>query len=360
MIVGQFLRWWFTELGRLMPSPLRGAAHGGAKVLHLRVDDEQIQFFDRANKQRLLGSCQRGEELSAGASVIEGLGRFNASSTLCEVCLPAHMVLAKDLQLPLATQENLDEVLAFEMERHTPFQVRDVYFSYRVTGRDVDARQLKLRLNVVPRKLVTPILALFPGWELEQAAGAMALEDDSADASFWFRARQFQHRSAIPTNLALVAVVCVLLVVVVAVPLVFQRQQLMALEQRSATVREAAMLAVAVGDELTAEQERSLAVFQAKLARQPMVELVDEVSTRLPDDTALFRLEVRQGMLHLQGTSSRPTALISVLEDSANLQGVRFQSPLTQEGSTGKDRFHISAQLVLRPSTNSNAAAPVN
>jgi general secretion pathway protein L len=66
----------------------------------------------------------------------------------------------------------------------------------------------------------------------------------------------------------------------------------------------------------------------------------------LPDDTWLFRAEIRDGKVHLQGTSSRASALIAGLEASSLLEDVRFASPVTQDGASGRERFHLSALIV--------------
>ena len=51
------------------------------------------------------------------------------------LCLPADKVLTRTLTLPLATEENLREVLAFQMDRQTPFTVEQVYYDYGVVAR---------------------------------------------------------------------------------------------------------------------------------------------------------------------------------------------------------------------------------
>ncbi len=79
------------------------------------------------------------------------------------------------------------------------------------------------------------------------------------------------------------------------------------------------------------------------------MELLEELSARLPDDTWLFRAEVRDGKVHLQGTSTGASALIAELENSRFLEDVRFASPVTQDGASGRERFHLSASIVSPP-----------
>ncbi len=48
------------------------------------------------------------------------------------LCLPKDKALTRALTLPLAAEENLREVLAFEMNRQTPFRADQVYYDYMV------------------------------------------------------------------------------------------------------------------------------------------------------------------------------------------------------------------------------------
>ena len=52
--------------------------------------------------------------------------------------------LVRRVTMPAATEENLRQVLGFEMDRLTPFRADDVYFDYRVVSRDAAAGQLAI------------------------------------------------------------------------------------------------------------------------------------------------------------------------------------------------------------------------
>ena len=54
----------------------------------------------------------------------------------CVVALPPSQVLRKTLVLPAAVEENLRQALAYDLDRHTPFQAEELYFDAVVVGRD--------------------------------------------------------------------------------------------------------------------------------------------------------------------------------------------------------------------------------
>ncbi len=51
----------------------------------------------------------------------------------------------------------------------------------------------------------------------------------------------------------------------------------------------------------------------------------------------------------MQGESSTSSAVIGLIEDSPLFRNVRFRSPLTQNRTTGSDRFNLSADIEAAP-----------
>jgi general secretion pathway protein L len=129
------------------------------------------------------------------------------------------------------------------------------------------------------------------------------------------------------------------------------------LSAQFAEVRAAATTAAGLQQQIDKHSAQSRYLFAYKAERPASVELLEELSRRLPDDTWLFRLEVRDGKVHLQGTSTRASSLIAELEGSAFFQGARFASPVTQDGASGRERFHLSASVVERPAVDEAAGA---
>ena len=70
------------------------------------------------------------------------------------VALGPDEALVRRVTMPAATEENLRQVLEFEMDRLTPFRADEVYFDYRVVSRDVAAGQLVIQLAVARREAV--------------------------------------------------------------------------------------------------------------------------------------------------------------------------------------------------------------
>ena len=106
-----------------------------------------------------------------------------------DLLLSREQVLSKRVQLPLAAESNLRQALAFEMDRHTPFNAQAVYFDYQVLERDRERGQLHLDMVVAPRSLVDPLL------EVLEPRG---LAPTGVDVAKRWHARRFQPVAASP------------------------------------------------------------------------------------------------------------------------------------------------------------------
>ena len=352
-----YVSWWRDELAGMLPDTWRRRFERRHDVLVLTLLGDEVRISRRANG--------RGEELgtisttlpNAGERMAAMLSGLKVASTRVEVAVPSDKLLVKQIQLPLAAEENLRQVLGFEMQRQTPFRAEQVFFSYRTTARRVESQQITVRLCVVPRTVVERVLDYLAGWDLVPAAGTGSGEKGQADGVFTFVPSEAAQRPSSRLSRGLVALNLVLLVCVVAVPLVQQQRHLDRLSAQFAEVRAAATTAAGLQQQIDKHSAQSRYLFGYKAERPASVELLEELSRRLPDDTWLFRLEVRDGKVHLQGTSTRASSLIAGLEGSAFFQGVRFASPVTQDGASGRERFHLSASVVERSADDETTGA---
>jgi len=74
--------------------------------------------------------------------------------------IPGNKVIFKKLSLPSPTEENLKEVLGFEMDRHTPFTLEDVYFDFKIVKRDEARKIIHVLLMLVKKEVVEYYLKL--------------------------------------------------------------------------------------------------------------------------------------------------------------------------------------------------------
>lgn len=355
MRIGEFFKWWRAELAGMLPDAVRRRFARRHDTLVLSLVGDEVRIGRRLNgRSEELGriATTAGDARQRAAAI---LGGSASQATRIEVMVPREKLLTKQVQLPMAAEENLRQVLGFEMQRQTPFRADEVYYNHAITERRPQTQQMAVHISLVPRTVVDGVLELVDGGELVAAnAGNDANRDD---AVFAFQPGDAVQRSSSHLHRGLIALNVVLLAAVIAIPFVQQQRHLEELRGRLAEVREAATTATDLQQRIDRQRARARYLYVQKSGKPASVELLEELSQRIPDDTWLFRLEMRDGRVHLQGTSTTASALIAELEGSRFLRDVRFASPVTQDGSSGRERFHLMA-IVVAPEASALAGSP--
>ena len=132
----------------------------------------------------------------------------------------------------------------------------------------------------------------------------------------------------------------------------FERKQ-RTLERFEARVAELRETTGAAG-KLEEKVARLLAVsgylIEEKWRRPQMVEILDEVTRRLPDEHWLISYSFRKGTVQLAGYSDDPSGVLLLLEQSELLSEAHFAAPVTLDPRIGKERFNIVATVAREDS----------
>ncbi|HEY4582398.1 MAG TPA: PilN domain-containing protein, partial [Lysobacter sp.] len=134
--------------------------------------------------------------------------------------------------------------------------------------------------------------------------------------------------------------------------------------REAAATLEAESTALAAPAQRAAHERQALADLvagQAFLDRRradmpTSVEVMDELSRRLPDGTYLEKLALEGDRLTLIGLSNRAPSLIGRLEGSALWRSPAFAGALQPDPATGRERFTLTAQLGHAPPADPEAS----
>ena len=77
----------------------------------------------------------------------------------------------------------------------------------------------------------------------------------------------------------------------------------------------------------------------------PMIILLQELTHRLPDDTWIYHLLIRNRELQIHGEATAASSLIRMIEASPYFEHAQFISSVTKNNIDDKEHFHISARL---------------
>jgi general secretion pathway protein L len=341
-MISAFFVWWFGQLASVLPAWLRQSAlTDDALVIVPSAPLEDIGTvaveLHRNGKAAMLG------RYALGAADLKELPlSFNRPVVLR---LTAADVLQKTLVLPLAAQTELDQVLAFEMDRETPFKPEELYWNHRIETVDRQRGRLLVRLLLLPKLALAPLLSalaqvgIAPRWAeiLDDREQGLYLPLDSDGA-------HPQHRLGYlvwPT-----AACCVLLAVASAVtPFMRQAVELAALDRAIAVGRSTA----AQAEHLRGEIDRlsaSAKLINGELAKagRPL-EILAAVTEALPDDTYLTEINLRRQKVTFSGRSAGAARLIGALAANGKFHDPAFAAPVTRIEAQRMELFTINAEV---------------
>ncbi len=346
--VAAFWSWWLSELGGMLPARVRRALVPRAQRLFLEVYGPELvmSLGTLHNKAEVARHTLEGTEaVSVESSADETLHQRAREVVLC---LPRDKVLTKSLTLPLAAEENLREVLSFEMDRKTPFAAEQVYYDFSVVARSPAERTLTVELVLTTRRVLDDLLVKLDGLGLRPDRVTMVRSDGARLAALNLLPVEHRQRKAVTprlVNLALAVLALMLVIAVLSLPLIDKRQRIQALEPLLEAASAKADQARQLRKEIDLLTANARFLTDKKQSWLPVLEVMDELTRILPDDTWITRLDIKGSELQIQGQSASAAALIPLIESSSVLQNPGFRSPVTQVPRSDLERFHLSAGI---------------
>ncbi|HRD65353.1 MAG TPA: PilN domain-containing protein [Candidatus Competibacter sp.] len=333
--------WWRDGLLAWLPASLRRWLGGASRRLVVAVDDREcVLLCEETDRTREL---ERLDRLAPDWNAVAGW--FKAEKP-CQLVLrfPTSQALIRTLSLPSATEKNLRQVAGFEMDRLTPFAAAQVYYDATVLERQPEQRRLRVELVAVPRSGVEPVLAQLRQRDLQPDALEVAGGRPGLNL---LPPEQRGHRDLWVRRLRGVLIVATLLLVAVAaiLPIWQQRALVLGTMAKASRLQQAANQALALRDQLDRTLEASRMLAQKKQTVPTRVDVLRELTSILPDDTWLERLQIKGDTAQLIGQSAKASALVGAVESSKLFNGAGFASPVTTDPRTGKERFVLGARI---------------
>ena len=343
-MVREFFVWWLGQLADLLPQGLRQSALAAPDAFVI----SPIGTLGRGVDAVAITLRRHGRETSLGRFGLGGADLAELPGTAARTAvlrLDERDVLGKSVSLPLAAERDLGQVLAFEMDRETPFSAEDLYWNHRIEGVDRQGGRLSVRLVLTPKAGLTGLLTALgqAGFHPRRAEipdgpdAGMYLPLDGGDGQ--------AHRSSSRLFWPLAVCCTALGLAAAAIPFVRQEVALASLDREIAVSRAAATEADSLRQEI--ERLSGSADFiesERDKAGRPLVVLA--AATRvLPDDTYLTEMELRQRKVTLTGRSAAAARLIGPLAADGTFRNPGFAAPVTRLESLHTELFTINTEV---------------
>lgn len=356
----RFLDWWGRELAALLPERVRSA-------LVERRDELRVMRPEAGGwlVRRVPGASEADQiELPAEAVAEDwqsAIARLRARSEVpadLVYVLDARGVLERHLSLPAAAEDNLAQVLAFEMDRQTPFKPDQVRFDHRIARRDVAGRSLGVDVLIAPRGVVDAALAPMQAAGLSLDAIDTLVDGERRNGYNLLPPEARAERSHRDRHLNWGLAVVVLVLAWTAMSTSIRNRE-RALEDLSAEVDQVKVEArrvTALEKDLGEAVSGANFLTELKQKHPVTIDLIRDLTERLPENTALQRLSVNRGEVQIQGVSGEASALITILQKSPLIEGPALQGAITPDQRTQKEQFMIQARTRIKPAEGVDAA----
>jgi general secretion pathway protein L len=363
-----FGRWWLRELAAAMPARLRTAIERRRARAVLAFDGNTATLWRPTTNGRMQMSEVARIALDGDAQAVAATGRAalsplvraaNGAPAPIIVTLSPRASLRKTLTLPMALEDHLRQSLAYDLDRHTPFKPEELYFDAVVVDRDGTHNTLHVDLAAARRAWVDTVLRQAESFgarviavTVDAPATASAsrinlLPEDRRPAASGFARWQI----VLPVALLVIGAVAALLL-----PIWHKRDAAIALIETTDFAHQRA----SVSDALRTELERRISDYNFALDRKyafpGAVQVLDDVTRILPDDTWLTQLELHtmrgkdaQREMTLRGESANAGRLVALLEDSKLFTQAAPRSPTTKIQPGPGEIFDVSAHLAPQP-----------
>ncbi len=305
------------------------------------TDNEQVEF---------LAKLDRNESgIAQYKTLLESDERLAKASVILR--LTSQDAIQKELGLPAAAKENLYQVVAYELDRYTPFKAEQVYFAVKPLAGINEPGQIRVMLILTSREvldgLYEDVMAMGLSPLLADYEGSAANLDQPYD-TYNLLPEELRQKTAKALRLiytTLITSACILLAAVLALPVWFEYQTVNALQLKADALEKDARKVKALQSDLDAMIDETRQLIDEKSAKPPVIEILNELSKLIKDDTWLSYAQYSDGHLQIQGESPAASALIAVLEASEFFANARFVSPVTQDSISKLERFQITVDV---------------
>ncbi len=348
---GQFFKWWSEELRNAMPSRLRARLQYARRRLLMQVNSDDISLsVDDAGAIQALDTFSSVQDLHLQQQQVrELLQQHELTETGRDLLLSEADVLRTEVVMPLATEGNLRQALAYEMDRHTPFQAEDVYFTWRVISRDREAGQLHFDLFVTPKGPLDAHIELLKRLGLAPAGVDVMSATGPTGVNLLPEALRYRIvNEKVRANWLLAAVAAALLAVIMTQSLWLREHQINEVEAAIEDVRAEALAVQQIRKQIEDASEAAGFMQSKKINNGSRVEMLAELTRLLPSDTFLDRLSMQEDTIQMQGKSDNAQSLIELINDSEFFSSASFRGPTRLDNRSGKEIFDLSVKITVQ------------
>ena len=363
--IAVFCCWWICTLQTLQPRFYREWKKTRQVRIELEIDDDEVTatYYQGTVAIKKDPICIQFDRYPKGSQqpLTEILGPYKDQNPCIWLRLPPRRFFYNVITLPQAAEENLREVVTYEINRFTPCETHQIYFDYTVVKRHHST--LSLLIVVVLRDVVDKRVKRAASWglEIDNVVVPQRKRQDLPEVEDFapnLRVDNLRKEGFQPTNLVtklLLVVNTLLFVAVLVYPLGYQGMVIASLEERVSKVEKQVKIVKGLEAEMRELTDNANEIIRMKQARPMFLDVIEEFTRVLPYDrlarhggarnSYLKRMKIHGDKLDVSGLAPVASDLIGLIEESPYFGNARFSSPVTRDSASGLEAFNLSIEI---------------
>lgn len=344
-----FWHWWLAEIKAAMPAPVMRWLDGDVVATDVEVDEAGITVIP----PNAGATPATRRQISADSFTSHPYLRemISGGQDRVRVLLTENQAMVKSITLPLATEENLREIVGFELDRHTPFTPSQAAYDVQLAKRDAQQEKLTVTLAVAAKSDIAAVIDMLRRAGLTCVAiGIRGHDAFDLQAAIDKPARRLSRKNQL--NLALLALLAVFAFAAIILPIWQKREAVKVLIPQA----EKSAAEFKLSEKVYADYVKLVAEYnflaEKKHATYPAIMVIEELAQTFQDTTWVQRLDIKSNSkvreVTLMGEAQAALKVIENLEQSPQVlfQNSKNVSPTTRQGNI--ERFHVSAEVKSR------------
>ena len=347
--LGNFFTWWGRELSGLLPKSLASSPRSSLPGIILSVEDDGLRLLT-ARPVKLPGLPASGTVLPEN-EMLRRLGEIHRSTPIRSIGLrlPYQASFVRSVELPAAASDNLDALVAMNLERATPFKPKDVFAAHYIEKLQSSPGKILVRQLIVKRSALERLLGHFKAIGIELKSIDCWDENHAEALPINFLQKSSDRPASSTQNKIVVPLMAASAALLLASSIYFsidkRENALQRLEAQTALLKVKAQRAREAQARNQAAMAEITSLYRLRSEAVSKVSLLEELTRLLPDNAYITDIKIDGGTVDLSGLAKGASGLIPILERSSMFVDATSTAPLTFDQQQDKERFSIRVHV---------------
>lgn len=326
----------------------------GINVMQQHIDKpEDANKFSIANE--VLAELPKDNTL---CNII--LGNFNPHSTCIEVCLHPDEVLYTVPTFPVEVEENIGQVLEFEMDDYSPFRPEKAYFHYHVVHRNQN--KIYVQVALISRKAIDQLQQQLGQWYIQENSIYLLMPGEDFFSTTNARQinlippekRRLQNKALRHINKWLAAIAIILTGVALFIPFFHKYQKINYLANEVQQLQLGVQQVGRLEGQLSALINSRNLLDNKKKQSSLVIQSIGELTRVIDDKTWVVNFQQDESSIRIRGFAPVASTVIEKVEKSQLFENAVFRAAITKDKATGYESFLVWADLAAKQNNEPN------